>query len=297
VAQRRSDLAFSTAGWSIDFSDPQTPLGRSEYLDVLRKELELGLTSDQGFVQGLEGGGTSQVIAAAREANNAMLEDVRLRAEKIALTERTIEAENRNAESLGRLEEKERATLKASAAAAKAHQQYWGVVKGAAKDVGGMAVNSLANFAGGIWAAADAAIQGGEGLGAALSKMLKSTLLAIAQEATVRSVFELAMGFAALFTNPPAAGAHFTAAGIFGAAAVAAGSAGLAMSAAGVGSSPTAAVSAGGGSSYGGSSSGDTYSPRNESTKIVVEITYDRADPAAQLVASRRLAAAMRQAA
>jgi hypothetical protein len=46
VAQRRPDLAFSVEGWNIDFADPQTPLGTSEALDVLRKELELGLTSE-----------------------------------------------------------------------------------------------------------------------------------------------------------------------------------------------------------------------------------------------------------
>lgn len=46
VAQRRPDLAFSTEGWNIDFADPQTPLGTREALDVLEKELQLGLTSE-----------------------------------------------------------------------------------------------------------------------------------------------------------------------------------------------------------------------------------------------------------
>jgi hypothetical protein len=46
VAQRRPDLAFSTDGWSMDFADPQTPLGTKESLEVLDHELRLGLTSE-----------------------------------------------------------------------------------------------------------------------------------------------------------------------------------------------------------------------------------------------------------
>ncbi len=46
VAQRRPDLAFTTEGFNVDFADPQTPLGSSEALDVLAKELKLGLTSE-----------------------------------------------------------------------------------------------------------------------------------------------------------------------------------------------------------------------------------------------------------
>lgn len=46
VSRARPDLAFTVDGWSIDFADPQTPLGTSEALDVARKELEMGLTSE-----------------------------------------------------------------------------------------------------------------------------------------------------------------------------------------------------------------------------------------------------------
>jgi len=45
VSQKRGDLAFSLDGWSIDFADPQTPLGTAEALAVFEKELELGLNS------------------------------------------------------------------------------------------------------------------------------------------------------------------------------------------------------------------------------------------------------------
>ena len=40
-----TDLAFTMDGWSIDFADPQTPLGTAEALTVLEKELAMGLTS------------------------------------------------------------------------------------------------------------------------------------------------------------------------------------------------------------------------------------------------------------
>ena len=46
VAQHRPDLAFTTEGWNVDFADPQTPLGTAESLQVLEKELQLGLTSE-----------------------------------------------------------------------------------------------------------------------------------------------------------------------------------------------------------------------------------------------------------
>lgn len=45
IGREIPELAFSTEGWSIDFADPQTPLGTREALDVFGKELELGLTS------------------------------------------------------------------------------------------------------------------------------------------------------------------------------------------------------------------------------------------------------------
>ena len=46
VAQYRTDLAYSTDGWNIDFADPQTPLGTHEALVVLEKELAIGLKSE-----------------------------------------------------------------------------------------------------------------------------------------------------------------------------------------------------------------------------------------------------------
>lgn len=39
------EVAFTTEGWSVDFADPQTPLGQNESLDVFLKERQAGLTS------------------------------------------------------------------------------------------------------------------------------------------------------------------------------------------------------------------------------------------------------------
>lgn len=51
VAQRRPDLEFSTDGWSIDFADPQTPLGTKEALEVFQQERQLTLTSTKREVK------------------------------------------------------------------------------------------------------------------------------------------------------------------------------------------------------------------------------------------------------
>jgi hypothetical protein len=45
VAKERPDLAFTTDGWTIDFADPQTPLGTKEALEVFEQERRLTLTS------------------------------------------------------------------------------------------------------------------------------------------------------------------------------------------------------------------------------------------------------------
>ncbi len=45
IGKQMSEYRFSTEGWSIDFADPQTPLGTKDALDVFEKERGLGLTS------------------------------------------------------------------------------------------------------------------------------------------------------------------------------------------------------------------------------------------------------------
>jgi len=94
-------------------------------------------------------------------------------------------------------------------------------------------VSSLANFAGGLWAAADAAIQGGDSMGLAVAKMVKATLLGVAQEATVKAIFYAAEGLAAAASfNYASAAKYFSAAGMMGAVAAGSGAVGLALSSA-----------------------------------------------------------------
>lgn len=45
MTSSRPDLVFTLDNWRMDFSDPQTPLGTMEALNVKQKRLELGLTS------------------------------------------------------------------------------------------------------------------------------------------------------------------------------------------------------------------------------------------------------------
>jgi hypothetical protein len=69
----------------------------------------------------------------------------------------------------------------------------------------------------------------GGSIGQALKKATAEVLAQIAAQAAVKAIFELAEGFAALFVNPPAAAAHFTAAAIYGSVAAVAGLAGRAI--------------------------------------------------------------------
>lgn len=52
--------------------------------------------------------------------------------------------------------------------------------------------------------------------GTSIRKFTAEVLASVAAQAAVKAVFELAEGFAALFFNPPAAAAHFTAAALYG---------------------------------------------------------------------------------
>lgn len=64
---------------------------------------------------------------------------------------------------------------------------------------------------------------------AVMRKILASALASIAAEAAVRAIWELALGFATLFTNPSESTGHFIAAALFGSVAVGAGLAGRAI--------------------------------------------------------------------
>jgi hypothetical protein len=93
-------------------------------------------------------------------------------------------------------------------------------------DIAGNAFEGMANAIGNVvqqW------VLYGETGPAIMRKILASALATIAAEAAVRAIYELALGFAALFFNPAEAAAHFTAAALFGAVAAAAGLAGRAV--------------------------------------------------------------------
>ena len=126
-------------------------------------------------------------------------------------------------------------------------------------EVTDMATGALAQFASGMWAAADAAIMGEESMGMALAKMLKTTLLGIAAEATARAVLELGLGFAAQAATSgvpnPKSILHFTSAAILGGIGAVTGVAGLAVS---------AGISAAGG--YDKKTSGSTTKAKTSST-------------------------------
>jgi hypothetical protein len=87
-------------------------------------------------------------------------------------------------------------------------------------DVAGFIQNAFYGFAQALGSVVEQWVLTGETGPAVMRQILASALAAIAAEAAVRAVFELAMGFAALFLNPAEAAAHFTAAALFGSIAV-----------------------------------------------------------------------------
>lgn len=109
--------------------------------------------------------------------------------------------------------------------------QKWGNAVWEAMDkVKDMGVNALGSFAGAMWDVADAAIMGSESFGMAMAKMVKSTLLGVAQQATVLAVFSLAKA-ASNWWNGVGAAKELEAAALYGAVAAIAGGAGLGVSA------------------------------------------------------------------
>lgn len=156
-----------------------------------------------------------------------------------------------------------------------------------------LAFGGLADFTAATWAAADAAIMAGEGFGEAMLKMLKSTLLSLAQQATVKAVFNLAEA-AAQWWNPYAVAEHTRAAMLYGIVAAATGGAGLAMSAAGVGRKEEQAERR---SRRSDRTTAGTHRPsfgqRGENERPLVVNLYigDGTDPGAVLIATQQLQA------
>jgi hypothetical protein len=117
-------------------------------------------------------------------------------------------------------------TQTATEDAARASQQY-AAIQATTSDVVAMGTEALKSMAGSLWTAADAAIQGSETLGMAIAKSLKSVLLAVAVEATVKGMMKMA-DYVASWGMDMAA---LTSAGMYFATAAVAGAAGLGISA------------------------------------------------------------------
>jgi hypothetical protein len=45
ISAKMPELAFDAVGWSVDFADPQTPLGQKEQLEVFEQERRLSMNS------------------------------------------------------------------------------------------------------------------------------------------------------------------------------------------------------------------------------------------------------------
>lgn len=163
-----------------------------------------------------------------------------------------------------------------------------------------LTISGLAGLAGGMWAAADAAIQGGDSFGMGMAKMLKATFLGIASQATVKAAFEVAEGVACLASIFRAAEApgHFTAAGMYAGVAVMAGGAGLAISAATAPSGQASASSRRSSESSSSSRTQRSFGQKSEDNRpVYVQLYLTPGDPAALALAGRKLDAQIRKAA
>lgn len=112
-------------------------------------------------------------------------------------------------ESIGGLE----ANFKAAAQTA---LDFFETQSEAAGNFGTIASNAFNGLANAVGSLVENYVLMGETGPAALRKLLAATLASIAAEATVKAIFELAAGFAALFINPAAAAGHFTSAALYG---------------------------------------------------------------------------------
>jgi len=180
-----------------------------------------------------------------------------------------------------------RKQAKAARELAEQTQNLADIEKDRFETLSGIGASALSGLANGMWSAIDAAVSGQSSFGAAIAKMTRSLLMGIAKQATVKAIFELAQALSMLFINPPEAASHFLSAGMFAAAAVAAGVAAVAIPA------PSSASSTSSGeanrrasdNAAGGASSDNDKDKR----PIVINVHYDRSDPAQQRLAAYQL--------
>lgn len=125
----------------------------------------------------------------------------------------------------------------------------WKESLGALKDVGKGVFGGLTQ---GFGAMMQALLMGEKGAAKSFAAIAKSAIAAMAVQAAVSALFQLAEGFAWLFINPPKAAAHFQSAAVFAIVAGMGGAAAALIPGGGGGESAVA------GQTFGGSSSGGT---------------------------------------
>lgn len=140
------------------------------------------------------------------------------------LIDRTSEAVQRTAESFHDLNKHIHEAVAALFAGADAASGWRAGLAAATEYAAGAGVKALGDFTAGLWAAADAAIMGSDTIGMAIAKTLKTTLLGIAQEASVKAIMATAEF---LITKEPS---YLVAAGLYAGVAAVAGGAGLGLS-------------------------------------------------------------------
>lgn len=160
--------------------------------------------------------------------------------------------------------------LRAQEAAAEQTAKNLAIVDGAAQ---GVADSLTGGFIDATSTAFGALIKGGDEASASFAQLADAAIEGIATQAFAEALKETALGFGSLFVNPPAAAAHFTAAGIWGGLA-AGGAVASQLSTAsqgGGGSGPTS----GGAGSF--SSGGDRSSSEPVSIVVNINSPTDRA--------------------
>ena len=162
------------------------------------------------------------------------------------------------------------------------------------QNMANMGKTAFLDLAGGIWAAADAAVAGQQSFGAAMAAMLKATLQSIAREATIQSMVHVAKALSLWWTGGVGTSAELGAAAAWAGVAAAAGGAALGMTAGGVGRNAPEASS----SSARDNTSRPSFGERKqkEQQTLVVNLYLDPNDPSSQLIAGRKITSMTQQA-
>jgi len=202
------------------------------------------------------------------------------RAQAIATNIELFESQLKVADAAWESEKAEEAAFQAALKLARG-QRFLG------KELTAVADGGLAMFREGMASAIVAAFEGQMGIGAAMQAVTKAVLQSVGQQALVKSIFELGMGFATMFTQPAASAAHFKASAIFGAAGIAASAVAGQIPGTGGG----VGTGAGGTQPGAAGSSIPDYSGRRDTDSnqpIIVRMVALPGDPSSELIARRK---------